>query len=193
MFSDRHNLSGKVKFSAAHLHYKQITKGISIKPYDRILEIGCGDGHLFKLLAKRTGRMFGIDINKLLLKKINSSFLLAADAAYLPFTENSFNIVIYCHSLEHMANLDKVLCETNRIMHADGFFIIIYPYEPIQGITLIGNIQSWPEFWKVHHHKFTPKKLSDIVCKYSFFENHSHLYLAYNPMFISVFQKKGGL
>jgi ubiquinone/menaquinone biosynthesis C-methylase UbiE len=74
----------------------------------RVLEIGCGEGRMTWRYAKGTRTTLGIDmdINALRIAMIdrpfdleNKVFFSAADAEYLPFSKETFDIAILAWSL----------------------------------------------------------------------------------------------
>src|SRR4051794_24946691 len=62
-----------------------------------------------------------------------------ADAARLPFASDSFDAVIANHSLEHFDQLDSVLGEIGRILHASGALYVAVP----DASTLTDRIYRW--------------------------------------------------
>ncbi len=181
-------LSKIIKYSAAKIHLWQIKRQIVInnKP---LLEIGYGEGFLMAELGRFTKKVYGIDIKKPLTVRNRLISVTTADACHLPFGDRIFGIVLCCHSLEHMRDLGQVLSEVSRVTCPAGYFVVIYPYEPIRGLTLIGNINTWPCPGQDHLHQFTPSRLNRIVLKYGFVPVRHNLYFGYNPMFISVFKR----
>ena len=102
------------------------------------LEVGCGNGIVSRYLATEyAGEITGIDIDpeqiELACKDTagmpNIRFL-EADAADLPFSDGSFDIVLSLGVLHHIHNWLDVLKEIKRILRPDGYFVyadIIYP------------------------------------------------------------------
>jgi len=178
-----------IKHAAAKIHCAQILNSVKIASHSRILEIGCESGYLSNLLRASSNQVIGIDINIDALQMIKSDPSLAADATHLPFSEGAFDIVICCHSLEHVPAINQVLAEINRVLSRQGNLVVIYPYEIIRGITLIGNINTWPKFWAAHRQRWTPRILNRITTRFGFTEKSSHMYYGLNQMFITVLQK----
>src|SRR3972149_9619341 len=77
------------------------------KPGTRLLEIGSGLGHLVDQLED-SFQTFGMDLNHWAVKKskavVQKSSLQTASAQELPFTNNSFNVVIIKHIVAHLSD-----------------------------------------------------------------------------------------
>lgn len=107
--------------------------------YKDIIDIGCGDGGLFKLVRDNCNYT-GIDISptqityfkkKLAFLKNNRPKLLRVDAANLPFNENSFDVALVCDVLEHVLDPVLVMKEVKRVVKKGGFVIFNIPNEEL--------------------------------------------------------------
>lgn len=95
-----------------------------VRPGMRILDAGCGEGVLSLILAARGAEVIGMDISKPNIVAANErakrdgitnvSFLVG-DAEALPFPDNSFDLVVSSHVLEHIPDFDKGLTEIMRV------------------------------------------------------------------------------
>ena len=99
-----------------------------IKPESRVLEIGCGNGSLWKEnIDKVVGDITLSDISKGMVDdahdNLGDSFnYLVFDAQAIPFEDNSFDIVIANHMLFYVKDIDRVLSEIKRVLKKDGIF-----------------------------------------------------------------------
>ena len=94
-----------------------------------VLEIATGPGLLAKHVAHFTKKMLATDYSDGMIKEAkkgeypdNLTFEVA-DATSLPYTDNSFDVVIIANALHVMANPDKALKEIDRILREDGVMI----------------------------------------------------------------------
>ena len=95
-----------------------------IKPGMRVLDAGCGEGILSVMMAKMGASVTGCDISKPNIEvckkyadeeKVEGINFLLADSENLPFDDNSFDLVVSSHVLEHLPNFDKGLNELMRV------------------------------------------------------------------------------
>lgn len=94
-----------------------------LEPGQRVLDAGCGDGVLSCMLGQRGIKVIGIDISapniegaRRLAKEWGVSVtFLRTDLEDLPFLDNSFDVVLSSHVLEHLPNLKKGLRELYRV------------------------------------------------------------------------------
>ncbi len=96
----------------------------------RLLEVGSGMGHLVGQLED-TFETYGVDINHWAVKKskevVNTSQLHTASAQELPFTNDSFNVVIIKHIVEHLPDPQKAIQEIGRVTEPGGTLILATP------------------------------------------------------------------
>jgi ubiquinone/menaquinone biosynthesis C-methylase UbiE len=96
----------------------------------RLLEIGSGMGHLVGQLED-TFTTYGLDLNHWAVKQskavINKTNLETASAQELPFTDNSFNVVIIKHIVEHLPNPQRAINEIGRVTEKGGTLILATP------------------------------------------------------------------
>jgi SAM-dependent methyltransferase len=152
---------------------------LPIRPGDRILDMGCGEGrHMVRACQEKdticTGADFGFDTllftrNKLAFHdQINDLFcknyhMACMDVTALPFDSQSFDLVICSEVLEHIPNDDKAISELVRILKPGKSLAISVP-------------RAWPEriCWKLSddyfnanmgHVRIYPKKqIIEKIC-----------------------------
>lgn len=97
----------------------------------RILDIGCGEGLLCKLLMEKGNEVIGIDIsdNAVELAKRNgiNAFVCDVENEALPF-EGFFDVIILSEVLEHLISPKKVIKKLMVYLKPkDGYFVITFP------------------------------------------------------------------
>lgn len=95
-----------------------------IQPGMRVLDAGCGEGVLSFMMAEKGAEVIGVDLSgpnieaaaarASQLNLQNVSFLVG-DAESLPFSDNSFDLVVSSHVLEHVPDFDRGLKEVMRV------------------------------------------------------------------------------
>lgn len=96
----------------------------------RLLEIGSGLGHLVGQLED-SFETYGMDVNYWAVEKsksvVNKSALQTASAQELPYKDNSFNVVIIKHIVEHLPDPKKAVAEIGRVTETGGTLILATP------------------------------------------------------------------
>jgi len=120
------------------------TKIMQLKPGDRILDLGCGEGrHVHNFHYYHNVYALGVDLSlKDLLsarRRIRSMpapdkgsgrprvGLVVADALYLPFVDDSFDQVVCSEVLEHIPDYRSALREIARVLRPGGVFAASVP------------------------------------------------------------------
>lgn len=102
------------------------TKGI-------ILDIGSGMGYHLKFEnITKNRRYICLDSDPQMLKKISHPFVktLVGTCGSIPLKDQSIDLVIASHILEHLPKLKKDLKEIKRVLKKNGKVIIVLPADP---------------------------------------------------------------
>jgi ubiquinone/menaquinone biosynthesis C-methylase UbiE len=105
---------------------------LGARPADRVLEVGCGGGHLLAQLP--AGRPFGLDLSAPLLTRAarrlrGRGVLVQADAEHLPFREVAWDRVYCSEVLEHIPAPGVALAELRRVLRRPGVAVVSVPNE----------------------------------------------------------------
>ena len=97
----------------------------------RVLEVGCGLGHLLGWLTKDY-EVYGGDINPWAItqakKNVPKAEFLLLDAQNLAmFPDSAFNIVITKHNVEHLPDPEQAVDEICRVLAPGGLLILATP------------------------------------------------------------------
>ena len=90
----------------------------------RVLDLGCGIGHSYHLLAPR--ETVGVDLDPGALEGQDRETHVA-DMRSLPFDDASFASVVSMHSIEHVPDPDAVLAEVVRVLEPGGTAVFATP------------------------------------------------------------------
>lgn len=99
---------------------------------DKILDLGCGVGQSTREITKFRKNVVGVDLSSRFLRGFPEKFeappmFAAADAAYLPFRNDSFDLVCSMEFIEHVWPVETVLREMIRVTAPRGSIIIASP------------------------------------------------------------------
>ena len=97
----------------------------------RVLELGCGMGHLLTWLTDRY-RVFGCDINAWALSQARQAvpqgeFVLLSMDTPCAFPSATFDILIAKHVVEHLHHPEQAIAEMSRILKPGGLLILSTP------------------------------------------------------------------
>jgi SAM-dependent methyltransferase len=93
-------------------------------PPGRVIDIGCGIGHSYRLLAPR--ETVGIDLDAAALETQERE-TVACDMRTLPFGDNAFDGAIAVHSIEHVPDPEKALAEMVRVLGPGATAVLVTP------------------------------------------------------------------
>lgn len=132
-------------------------------PNARFLDIGCGDGERTMRWARCIGTK---DITGVDAKDFGQPFKLVEGNidGGLPFKDNSFDVVITHHVIEHVSNTDRFVTEIYRVLKPGGYTGITTPNMAAGKVILeliINRQPLWANVsdWFFVGDKFTPELL----------------------------------
>lgn len=160
-----------------------------IKKKARILDLGCGNGRLYKFLKEFNVHYIGLDQSSNLLEKARKNhpelnFELGNMTHLCKFENESLDTVLAIASFHHLPTKKlrkKCLSEIHRTLKKEGYLILTvwnlfqkkyikYFFQSILGsIIYLGLNQSWNDLWvkwsnhkrKRYYHAFLPNELKN--------------------------------
>lgn len=103
---------------------------------DRVLDIGCGEGQISRLLAGGGAAVIGADPTwnqvRVARERGGGAQFLRATADALPFPEACFDAAVACLVFEHIDAVDAALLEVARILAPGGRFALFLNHPIIQ-------------------------------------------------------------
>ena len=121
-------------------------------PLGDLVDVGCGQGRIPKLLASRAHRAVGVDIDsdarrnaraELLLAGIPNASLRKGDMHALPFKDNEFDTAILDDVLAGAERPADALQETGRILREGGRLLVLQSLGDRQPPELAAQIAGW--------------------------------------------------
>lgn len=172
-------------------HLVKVDRLLPLEPGARVLEIGCGAGHLTRRLAEREVDITGIDANPSAAELAASSRVRTMRAESLEFEDDSFDAIVSVHAIEHIPALEAAFVEMARVLRPGGDALFIYPAEPIMGLYAIPTsviLHGTPlKAREVHCHRLWPAKVRRMVDSLGWMETHHEFNLLKSPQFVSRF------
>lgn len=158
-----------------------------IKP-NIILDIGCGDGEISKVVEDHTdGVVVGVDISRNLIRIASKGLdnLVIGDVErWLPIRTQALDLCTGLDVIEHMVDIDSFLVEIRRVLKPGGHVIIVTPnlaslverllllfgFQPqnveVSRVAKFGSLSKTPPVG--HHRAFTWGALKEMLEHYEF-------------------------
>jgi len=177
---------------STRLHIKNIREYYLAGKQGSVLEVGCNRGYLMEELKRFSGRVYGVDVDDRVVshagRKGHNVFV--CNAENLAFPDSRFDSIFSVHTIEHIGDLSKAVREFCRVLKPGGTLVLVYPCEPVVGITCI-PFWSLSNKGNVHLRALKPKDLIKIVRenKLGLVPVDSRMYYVLNPNYMSVFRK----
>lgn len=159
-----------------------IDRHISNQHHNDILDIGCGTGGNFSLLAEY-GSVNGVDFSPEAIKfaeRFPFTSLQQADATQLSFPNGTYSLVTAFDVLEHISLDTKAMGEIWRVLKPGG--------------VLVATVPAFQWLWTEHdvalHHcrRYTKQLLTDRLSKAGFIVEEASYYMMFG-MFVHLARK----
>lgn len=122
----------------------------------RVLDIGCGEGQVSRHVAAGGARLVvGVDGSPAQLGRAASrgggARYVRVGAEQLAFRDGSFDAVVCCLVIEHVADEDAVFREVARLLAPGGCFLMLLNHPMFQGIGsgLVDDHILGERYWRV--------------------------------------------
>ena len=122
------------------------------RPLGDLLDIGCGQGRILKLLASRAHRAVGVDIDsdarrlaraELLLAGTPNTSLRQGDMVSLPFEDNEFDTIILDDVLSDAKDPAAVFAEAKRLLNDGGCMLVLASASEHDIAALRSQFAAW--------------------------------------------------
>lgn len=143
--------AGAVREQDRLLH-KALVELTVANPLGDLLDVGCGQGRLLKLLASRARRLVGVDIDpaarrlaraELLVAGLPNCSLRQGDMYALPFADAEFDTVILDDVLAEAARPTDAIGEARRLVRTGGRVLFLAASTPRSETRLRKDFAAW--------------------------------------------------
>jgi SAM-dependent methyltransferase len=174
-------------------HLGTIRRFLDPRPGERVLEVGCGPGHLTKRLQDLGCRAVGVDANPQAPDAAIADDVRVMRAEALAFPDSSFDKVLAVHAIEHFPDLPGGVSEMARVLRPGGLMLLVYPAEPIRGLfaTLDAIVlyRNPLRARDLHLHKLRPARVRALADAVGLEHVHSEFNLFTSPQFVTLLRK----
>lgn len=174
-------------------HESTVRRLLDPQPGDRVLEVGCGRGHLTRRLREWGVDATGVDANPHAADVAVTDGVMHMYAESLDFADDTFDKIVSVHAIEHIPDIEGAFTEMARVLRPGGKALFIYPAEPIQGVWAVPTAvilhRNPLKARQVHCQWLWPSRLRRLAEPRGFVHQHSEFNLLSSPQFVSVFEK----
>lgn len=123
-----------------------------VRPGQRVLDLGCGEGAFTAALAAAGARPVGVDVVEEPLRRARAAhpdlpFLLAPLDGPLPLDDGAFDVVWAGEVIEHVADVAGWLSEVRRMLPSGGRLLLTTPDHPPE---LLRRLADDPASFEAH-------------------------------------------
>jgi 2-polyprenyl-3-methyl-5-hydroxy-6-metoxy-1,4-benzoquinol methylase len=143
-----------------------------VRPSERALDLGCGEGVFTAVLAQAGVDVVGSDVAEAALERARRAhpelrFVLMPVEGPLPFAEAAFDIVWASEVIEHVADTARWLSEVRRVLAPGGRLLLTTPNHGRIAI-LVHGLERYSEPLADHLHLYTRSSLEQTLAEFAF-------------------------
>lgn len=158
------------------------------RPDDRIVELGCGGGHVLRLFPEAT--LVGVDVSSLMLEKAARNLagfraeLHQGDIATIELGDGRFDKVLCTEVLEHVVDPDRVLAKARRLLRPSGRAVVTFPNDGLiaglRGVVQRTGLSRLPPFRRLswggdeyHLHRWSIDEMRALLSQHFVIEQEA--------------------
>src|SRR5215471_17114553 len=142
--------AAKLTTHAVHL----LIEAARLTSESRALEVGCGPGHIAKMMADTGAKVTGVDLASDMVQVASGRYpnieFKEANAEHLPFDADTFDAVLINFAIHHFARPEQACADIRRVLKPGGRFVFAGPIEQcafgafIAGLTAHHTMDELP-------------------------------------------------
>lgn len=179
----------------AHLAYlwPKLKSFLPKQPGLRILDLGCGQGHLSHLMAQEGFQVVGVDLAgssiRTAIKRHPECRFIQADILDLPYKQIGLpvDVVVSMEVIEHLFHPGELIKAARKCLHSQGRLILSTPYHGYLKNLGTSLLNKWDGHWNVSadgwHIKFFSKRTLSRLLEQEGFINIRFQYAGRLPWF----------
>jgi ubiquinone/menaquinone biosynthesis C-methylase UbiE len=175
-------------------HEQTVRRVLDPQPGERVLEVGCGRGHMTNVLDQWGVDVIGVDANPRAAEVAVSPKVRHMLGEDLDFGDASFDKIVSIHAIEHIPPLESAIEEMARVLKPGGRAVFIYPAEPIRGIWAVPTAvilhRNPLKARQVHCQWLWPSKVRRLTEPRGFDHLHSEFNLISSPQFVTLLERR---
>jgi 2-polyprenyl-3-methyl-5-hydroxy-6-metoxy-1,4-benzoquinol methylase len=147
------------------IHCKAYEKATEFTRDKKVLDLGCNTGYGSRIIKNSCKEIVGVDVSDKAIEMANNLHgkenikFRVIDGKELPFSENTFDVVVSFQVIEHIVNEQEYFAEIKRVLVPGGKIIFTTPNRLIR---LYPGMKPWNEFHVREYGAFELKELLDV-------------------------------
>ena len=131
------------------IHQKAYENASELTEGKKVLDLGCNTGYGSNIIKNSCKEIIGVDVSEKAIKMAQDLYVNKGieykliDGKQLPFSENSFDVVVSFQVIEHIIEHEEYLKEIQRVLVPGGKVIFTTPNRMIR---LYPGMKPWNDF-----------------------------------------------
>tara|TARA_B110000014_G_scaffold240471_1_gene208586 strand:+ start:5307 stop:6116 length:810 start_codon:yes stop_codon:yes gene_type:complete len=141
-----------------------------LKGFTRILDVGCGEGQITRLLNVANSQILGVDATKAQIyeaaARSTGEGYVRASAEALPFRNHVFDASIACLVFEHIVEMEDAIREISRVLRPAGRFVLMLNHPLLQtpGSGWVDDHMADPpdQYWRIGDYLIEQETVEEV-------------------------------
>lgn len=138
--------------------------------FEKILDIGCGEGQVARALPGNLSQVFGIDRSRAqvaeAVDRSAGEHYAQASASALPFADETFDAAVACLVFEHIIEMSAAISEVARVLKPDGRFVFLLNHPLLQtpgsGWVEEHTSETSIQYWRIGQYLVEQETIEEV-------------------------------